>query len=251
MGCHHVSRTLACGGWIRHSLDVSRHHHKAVVERLRGALATGDLPGHVAQGLMSARPPRIDWETDMVRIPTGTRRAGVLVLLYPPRAGAESGPEGGTTVALMLRAETPGSHSGQVSFPGGALEEGETPAQGALREAWEELSLEPASVAVLGVLTPLHIPVSSFLVHPVIGAAPEPPQLIPEPTEVAAVLEVGLDELMAPHSTRWAWMERPRGKLLVPYFPVRGFRVWGATAMILSELLTILGWEGPTTPERA
>lgn len=210
-------------------------------------MATGDLPGHAAQRMMSTRPPRPDWETDMARVPTKTRRAGVLVLLYPVPAGAEGAREGGTTVALMLRADTPGSHGGQVSFPGGALEEGETPTQGALREAQEELNLQSTSVTVLGELTPLHIPVSCFLVYPVIAAAPEPPQLIPDPTEVAEVLEVRLDDLMGPHSTQWAWMERPRGKLLVPYFPVRGHRVWGATAMILSELLTILGWEGPAT----
>lgn len=187
----------------------------------------------------------------MSRIPSDTRPAAVIVLLYPARAGAGGASKGDTTVALMLRAETLGSHSGQVSFPGGALEEDETAAQGALREAQEEVGLPPASVTVLGALTPLHIPVSRFLVHPVIAAAPEPPQLIPEPTEVDALLEVRLDELMTPHSTQWAWMERPRGKLLVPYFSVRGYRVWGATAMVLSELLTILGWEGPINPAPA
>lgn len=184
-----------------------------------------------------------------MRIPPGTRPAGVLVLLFPQREASGGEPDrGGTTLPLTLRTETMGLHSRQVSFPGGALEEGETPTEGALREASEEVHLEPASVEVLGELTPLHIPISAYLVHPVVAAAPEPPRLTPDPTEVEAILEAQLQELMERGSTAWAWLDRPRGRLLVPHFSVHGIRVWGATAMMLAELLTILGWEGPARP---
>ncbi len=222
--------------------------HRGVMSRLAAAVASGDLPGPAAQDVMSARPLRPDRETDLTKIPPGTRHAGVLVLLYPRRSGAGAGDVGGTTVVLTLRTEAMGSHSRQVAFPGGALEGGETPTEGALREAGEEVNLAPESVDVLGELTPLHIPVSGFLAHPVVATAPEPPLLAPDPTEVEAILEAQLEELMAPGSTEWAWAERPRGKLLIPYFPVSGTRVWGATAMMLAELLTILGWEGPAEP---
>ncbi len=182
----------------------------------------------------------------MTKIPPGTRHAGVLVLLYPDRARAGEADVGATSVVLTLRTETTGLHSRQISFPGGALEEGETPTEGALREASEEVNLEPGSVEVLGALTPLHIPVSAFLAHPVVAVAPEPPLLAAEPTEVAAILEAQLHELMEPGSTEWTWIERPRGRLLIPYFSVSGTRVWGATAMMLAELLAILGWDGPS-----
>jgi 8-oxo-dGTP pyrophosphatase MutT (NUDIX family) len=219
------------------------HDYDAVVECLRARLAGDDLPGPAAQGMMSARPVSPDWETDLSKIPAGTRHAGVLVLLHP-RGGRGSG----TALTLTRRAGTLGSHRRQISFPGGALEVGETPAAGALREANEEVGLEPSSVEVLGALTPLHIPISRFLAHPVVATAAAPPPLRPEPTEVAAILEAHVHELVAPGATRWDWDDRPRGRLHIPSFSVGGVRVWGATAMMLSELLAILGWEGPPPP---
>lgn len=211
----------------------------AAIHRLKQALR-GDLPGAAAQGLMASRPGRDNWITDLSRIPGGTRDAAVLVVVYPS--------DGVATVTLTRRTDIVESHRKQISFPGGAVEAGETIRDAALREAHEETRLDPATVEVLGELTPLHVPVSRFLVHPVVAVSSSPPVLEADPTEVDEILEARIDRLVNPGSIEWVWMDRPRGRLLVPYFVDGACRVWGATAMMLAELLVILGWEGPPEP---
>jgi 8-oxo-dGTP pyrophosphatase MutT (NUDIX family) len=209
------------------------------VERLREALPAS-LPGADAQALMSSKPLRADWEKDLGRIPQGTRNAAVLVLIYPK--------DGKAYMTLTQRTETLEAHRSQISLPGGAMEAGETLEQAALREAQEEIGLDPQRVEILGRLTPLHVPVSGFLIHPIVGTLTHPPQLRKDPVEVAEILEASVEQLMKRETITWSPMDRPRGKLLVPYFILDTCDVWGATAMILSELLSILGWQGPPEP---
>jgi 8-oxo-dGTP pyrophosphatase MutT (NUDIX family) len=128
------------------------------------------------------------------------------------------------------------------------VEPGEDLATAALREAHEEVGIEPAGVELIGALTPLPMPHTGFVLHPFVGLAQVRPHLRPREEEVARVLEVPLRELADPSRLR----EEPRllGQQVyqVPFFDVAGEKVWGATAMILAELLALLG--APPRPPR-
>ena len=181
---------------------------------------------------MSPRPPRT-WPDG----PNQVRHAAGLLLLFPRADRAH--------IVLTVRAETLGRHSGQVSLPGGVIEPGEAFEQAALREAHEEISLTSAGVRVVGALTPIDIPVSGFRLHPVVGAINGPPSLVPADGEVARILEVPVDDLMAPGAVVSTEREREGRRIVVPAFRVGSEEIWGATAMVLAEFLVLLGWTGP------
>ena len=205
----------------------------AAIERLEQALSR-DLPGADAQAIL-APVPRRAW-------PPGfhvsqIRQAAGLLLLFPLDHRAH--------VVLTVRAGTLGRHSGQVSLPGGVVEPGETLEHAALREAHEEIALAPDDVRVLGALTPLDIPVSGFRLHPILAAANARPLLAPSDGEVARILEVPIADLMDGQYLRSTERMRDGYQLTVPAFHVCDEEIWGATAMVLSELLVLLGWRSP------
>ena len=148
-------------------------------------------------------------------------------------------------VVLTVRAGTLGRHSGQVSLPGGGVEPGETIEQAALREAHEEVGLPLDNVRVLGALTPLDIPVSGFRLHPIVAVARARAVLTPSDGEVARILEVDIDELVAPERQISIERERDGRTMIVPAFQAGGEEIWGATAMVLAEFLTLIGWVPP------
>jgi 8-oxo-dGTP pyrophosphatase MutT (NUDIX family) len=202
--------------------------YAALVRRLSVRLRQ-PLPGLDAQASMAPRPRR-GWDPE--RLPDGLRPAAALLLLYP-RGGV-------THLVLTVRASDLPQHAGQVSLPGGGVDPGESLQQAALREAWEEVGVEPASVSIIGALTPLHIPVSGFLLHPLVGVTPDAPVFTPHVREVAQVAEVSLADLAAPERralTHWQYEGRDYE---VPYFDVHGLQVWGATAMVLGEFLAVV-----------
>jgi len=165
------------------------------------------------------------------------RQAAGLLLVFPIVDRAH--------VILTVRAGTLGRHSGQVSLPGGGVEPGETIEQAALREAHEEIGLPLDTGRVLGALTPLDIPVSGFRLHPIVAVSGMRSVLTPSDGEVARILEVDVDELVAPG--RLVSIERKRDgrSMIVPAFLAGGEEIWGATAMVLAEFLTLLGWIPP------
>ena len=110
---------------------------------------------------------------------------------------------------------------------------------GEFGKAREEIGLT-VDVRVLGPLSPLYIPVSNFALHPVVAVSDERPRLTPALGEVERILEVSLDELRHPDHLRQGWRWRQDQVIRVPYFELQGERVWGATAMVLGELLTVL-----------
>jgi 8-oxo-dGTP pyrophosphatase MutT (NUDIX family) len=192
-----------------------------------------ELPGAAAHALMAPRPRR-NWPPgfSIDRI----RHAAGLLLLFP----LDDRPH----LVLTVRAATLDRHGGQVSLPGGVIEAGESSAEAALREAREEVGLSTL-VTRLGVLSPIDIPVSGFRLHPVVAAIPSRPVLKPAVGEVARIIEAPLAQLMDPERIVWRTVRRETGTLEFPVFLAEGVEIWGATAMVLAELLSLLGWRGP------
>jgi len=199
------------------------------LERRLGAALAEPLPGLDAQ-LRLAPKPRRGWQPGLG--PAEARPAAALLLLFPT--------DGEVRFLLTVRSSSLPNHAGQVSLPGGAVEPGETIEQAALREAHEEVGVSPAGVRVVGRLTPLHIPVSGFMLHPVVGIADERPDLRLADAEVEQVVEPAVERLLAPGCIRHQARFRDPIFQDVPYYAIDGFQVWGATAMVLSEFLQVL-----------
>ena len=151
-------------------------------------------------------------------------------------------------LVVTVRAGTLGRHGGQVSLPGGGVEPGETIEQAALREAHEEIGLPLDNVRVLGALTPLDIVVSGFRLHPIVAVAGARAVFTPSHGEVARILEVDVEELIAPERLGSIERERDGRAMIVPAFHAGGEEIWGATAMVLAEFLALLGWN-PASPK--
>jgi 8-oxo-dGTP pyrophosphatase MutT (NUDIX family) len=152
--------------------------------------------------------------------------------------------DAGPDVLLLQRAHTLRNHAGQPAFPGGATDpEDAGPIGTALREANEEVGLEPATVEVVTVLPALWLPPSNFVVTPVLGWWREPhPVAARDAAEVASVTRVPVAELVDPANR--LRVRHPSGHI-GPAFAVRGMLVWGFTAGLLSALLDLAGWTRP------
>lgn len=191
------------------------------------------LPGQDAQWRMAHLARRGEFP-----IPDSARKAGVLAMFYPNAQGEWQ-------LALIERvSHHPGDrHGGQISFPGGRYEDGDgTLMQTALRETREEIGVDTSDVKVLGPLTELYIPVSNYLVHPFVGILPYTPVFSPQWDEVQSVVEASLESLLQASTRQITDLQLSTNILLkeVPYFNVSGKVVWGATAMILNELLEVM-----------
>lgn len=202
---------------------------RTLESKLRDRLA-GTLPGVEAQLRFAPMPPRGNWRPG--HFPANARIAAALLLLYP---GAH-----GISVPLTVRASGLRRHAGQISLPGGATDPGETLAEAALREAQEEIAVNPADVRVLGELTPVHVLVSGFTLHPVVGITDGRPAFSPAPYEVEQVLEVSIDDLQDASRIRQGTRIREGIAVEYPYFDLLGHQVWGATAMVLGEFICLL-----------
>ncbi len=198
-----------------------------VIARLHAALQR-PLPGRAAQQAMSPSPRALQPEPGIT-----PRPAAVLAPFYV-------GP-GGLSLLFTLRPQTLTHHAGQVSFPGGRQDPGdENHAATALRETEEELGISAQCVEVLGRLTPLYIPPSQTQVYPIVGWIPRLPALRPNAQEVAKVLEVPASRLLAPETRATCHWDYAGTQQSAPCYRVYDLSIWGATAMIVSELLTIL-----------
>ena len=189
------------------------------------------LPGTEIQWQMTSSDRMVK---NFPRVPgKNARVAAVLILLYPDN--------GSIHTVFMQRHDYNGVHGGQISFPGGKKEpEDENVIQTALREAQEETGVNPGKIGVIEILTPLFISVSNMIVTPVIGWINEKPVFNHQPEEVVFLIDADLKILLDPSIVKTKPFEI-RGEMLeVKYFDYDGNMIWGATAMILHELLIIL-----------
>jgi 8-oxo-dGTP pyrophosphatase MutT (NUDIX family) len=207
------------------TVDTLHATEAALKERLAGT-----LPGIDAQMRFAPSPIRPGWQPG--RFPSEARAAAALILLYP--AGDS------VAVPLTVRASGLPRHAGQISLPGGATDPGETLTEAALREASEEIAVDIASVRVLGELTPVHVLVSGFTLHPIVGITDRRPDFRAAPGEVEEILEVPLDDLRDASRIRQGTRIREGVAVEYPYFDLHGHQVWGATAMVLGEFICLL-----------
>lgn len=163
--------------------------------------------------------------------PPDVRAAAVLALLFPE--------DRAWRLPLIVRPETMLAHAGQVSLPGGELEGTETVEEAALRECREELGTTGGTVEILGRLSPVFVFASNFLVTPVVAWTPQRPTFAPEPAEVAHLLEPTLNELLDPGRHGQHTIERRSLRFRVPHIRCGNFKIWGATSLMLAELLAL------------
>lgn len=168
-------------------------------------------------------------------LPTGhlPKQGGVLLLLYPIEAHLH--------VALTRRTQGVATHKGQISLPGGAREPGDRSLlETAMRETREELGVSPAQLQVFGPLTSLYIPPSDYCIQPYVAYVPVRPDFRPEPTEVAELLEMPLRHLLDPATREEETWELRGHPVVVPFYRLGEHKIWGATAMVLSEFEVML-----------
>jgi 8-oxo-dGTP pyrophosphatase MutT (NUDIX family) len=188
------------------------------------------LPGLAA--ILPMIPPHRRAELARYLIPPTCRQAAALVLLYPHN--------GEWHLPLTRRTDSVETHKGQVSLPGGAQEEGESLQETALREAHEEVAVDPAQIEILGALSSVYIPPSNFCLHPFVACATHRPAFCPLPDEVAELIETPLAALSDPANLREeGWLIQGQ-TMRIPFYQLGPHKVWGATAMVLAEFVAAL-----------
>lgn len=205
------------------------------------ALPDVDLPGWLRPVAGAVAGVKGSDLTRFLPPPAGGRPSAVLMLL----GEGDRGPD----LLLIERAHDMRSHAGQPAFPGGALETADAgPIDAAVREAHEETALDPAGVEPFALLPDLWVPVSDFIVTPVLAWWREPsPVRAADPTEVASVHRVPIADLADP--ARRMRVRHPSGYVGMG-FDVAGLLVWGFTAGLVSGLLDLAGWARPWDPDR-
>ena len=200
------------------------------VEVLRGRLRQ-PLPGPQAHEPLRATP--VGEVRPVFEHKAPPKPGSVMILLYPD--------EGEIKFPLTKRPEYLGAHSGQVSLPGGKAEPGETAIETALRETEEEIGIRPENLEVIGTLSEFFVIPSNFKVTPVIAVQRNRPLFIPDPVEVVRVLEGTISGLLRDDAVSVKEITAARVyRLNAPHFVMDNEIVWGATAMMLNELRTIL-----------
>jgi 8-oxo-dGTP pyrophosphatase MutT (NUDIX family) len=208
-------------------------HKDDFLERLRYNLAQ-PLPGRDAQ-LKMAFSRRAEELRLNPNPPENAKVACVTLLLWQQQ-------QEWRTVMIQRTANPHDRHSGQVSFPGGKHESSDNSLQHtALREAEEEIGVASHQIEILGALTELYIPVSNFIVHPFVGVLSSEPRFLPQPGEVESILTPTVHHFLEPSNISYQELVVGTGIRLkdVPCYVVEDRKVWGATAMIMSEFLAL------------
>ncbi len=189
------------------------------------------LPGAAAHQIMAPVTRQVQ-QFEITDYPDA--RIGCVMLLFYPK---------GDDIFLVMikRPDYDGVHGGQVSFPGGKIEQDDVDeAYAALRETEEEIGVQSNLIKVLGQLSSVYIPPSNFFVFPFIGYMDLRPEFFPDATEVASIIEMPISVLLADENKSTVLITRPEITFEAPCYIVEGHSVWGATAIILSELEWLL-----------
>jgi 8-oxo-dGTP pyrophosphatase MutT (NUDIX family) len=204
-------------------LDINRIKHRIRKESQNG------LPGIRAHKKM-APPERI--HSNYTPEPANAPESAVLILLYEDEQGLH--------IPLIKRSSNGGVHSGQIGLPGGKAEPADPDhIYTALRETEEEIGVKLSKQDVLGELSPLYIPVSNFIVRPVIAYFPQKPKFNINPAEVDEIHSISLDGFLKTEVTIKK-LRLGNRSMDIPFFCIGKTEIWGATAMIISELKEIL-----------
>ncbi len=197
-----------------------------IVERIKQNL-TKNLPGELAQLKMT---PSFRGElVSSFKNHNQIRDSAVLITLFPLNDKI--------CTLLIKRPVYDGVHSGQISFPGGKFDEIDLTLENtALRETYEEVGINPSSIELLGHISPLFIPVSNTKVLPFIGLLKEVPKLLLNSREVDYTITIPLIDLKKTDTVKEKTIIINNKKIVAPYYDVQNEFVWGATAMIISEL---------------
>ena len=196
-------------------------------------IKTLELPGQEAQFKMSP-PFRLELLERQKEQIKNAKQAAVMALFYPDVTNQ-------TRFVLTLRKTYKGVHSAQVGFPGGKLEANETLEQAALRETHEEIGVSQNTIEVLKKMTPIYIPPSNFYAHLFIGLTKTAPHFIKQDTEVEAIIEVPLAHFLDQNNSTTKTIETSYvTETKTPAYQLNGHIVWGATAMMLSEVKVLL-----------
>ncbi len=172
-------------------------------------------------------------QVDRASLPPA-RPAATLLAIYPDD-------DGRLLVPITVRHSDLRSHAGEVSLPGGRVDDGDASHEAAaLREAWEEVGLEPASVRILGTLDDVWIPVSNYELRPFVGAVDRRPMLVPHDVEVASIVELPLDTLFDPSSMTVEEITTRGLRIRAGAYRFGGVTIWGATAITLGMLAHVL-----------
>lgn len=192
-----------------------------------------DLPGQDAQVLLAP-----DFRKESLKINYNiehAKRAGVMILFYP-------GQNDQTHLVLILRKSYKGVHSNQVALPGGKEEKKDNNLIAtALRETEEEIGVEASSIEVIRPMTELYIPPSNYIVKPTFAKVDYLPQFKPQASEVEKIIPIQLEDLLLPSNIKPCIINTSyAGQKEVMSYQVNGYTIWGATAMMLSELQVLL-----------
>ncbi len=192
-----------------------------------------ELPGEIAHLRMA--PAHRDRLLTLSNGPEYARKSSVLILLSPDDKGE-------VCTTFIKRVEYEGVHSGQIAFPGGKYEEIDINLiETALREAEEEVGLKRESVSIIGQLSDLFVPPSNFIISPVLATIPFRPEFIPDCIEVDEVFTVPLNHFLNAEFTGEYDIPYRNGQTIrVPGYYYKNHLIWGATAMILNELLQLM-----------
>ena len=197
------------------------------LDKIAHRLASGNLPGDEAFSRLAPLTNGVNRRL-LYKPNINTQESAVLVLLALRRERLQ--------VVFTLRSNRLDSHSGEISFPGGRMEEGETPEKAALRETEEEIGIQPYTIKIIGGLTPIYIPISNSYITPIVGFSK---QFILNRDEVQEAFTVPLDYFSFNNVQTKEYNIR-NDNIKMPFWKIhRAVPLWGATAMILSELIII------------
>ncbi len=219
------------------------HNFKSQITKIEERFANSNLPGLDTQLKMAPKSRLVEYaKSQLLSRHAGelnsknAKKSAVLILFYPK--------DDRVHLVMMVRATDSSVHSGQVSFPGGMAEESDQSLiHTALREANEEMGIVPESVRIIGQLTKLYIPPSNFDVYPFVGYTDSSP-IFKSNYEVQKILEIDLDTLLDPETRTHKNIQHRTGSVFeVPCYYIQGEVLWGASAMIMAELLEVVSSE--------